>query len=275
MEGLHTLANNLHKGLCVYKSKSDCLQVLQATQQLSLPWWNERCTEYVQTLENCIESVTNASFSPGIRYPIIVLEGLDGVGKTLTTQALASKLGGMEQHTPPPAWSDIRPLFRMQDNDISRAFYSGSNYIAAPSILHAAYTQFVIVDRWWCSTCAMGLANQFTTSTLPPDGDAVYEWPSDLSKPDFGFYLFVDEHIRSTRVRRRGNEDSEEQMLSKKSEMRATASEAYRRTHLLHPIEVPNFRAAVNIILAFLKEKGIHHLPVPFSDAEVAEIRPF
>ncbi|CCW64225.1 unnamed protein product [Phytomonas sp. EM1] len=275
MESLLALAKSFHKGFYVYRSKSDCLRVLRATQKLSLPWWNRRCTEFVETLESSIESVTDASFSSGTRQPIIVLEGLDGVGKTLISHTLASKLEGIPLHTPPSEWSDIRPLFLNQDNALLRAFYSGSNYIAASGILHAAQERVVVLDRWWCSTCAMALANQFTTRTLPPEGDAVYEWPSDLPKPNVGFYIFVDEQVRRARIRKRAPEDSEEQRLSAESEMRAAAAEAYRRTHLLHPIEAPNYRAAVNSILAFLTERGILHSGVPFTDSELREISSF
>lgn len=40
---------------------------------------------------------------------------------------------------------------------------------------------------------------------MPPDGHPIYEWPSDLLKPDIVFFLSVSESKRMDRLMRRKN----------------------------------------------------------------------
>lgn len=276
MESAVALARKLGSTYNVYKSHGDCLRVIKAVHDAKPTWWNPRCSQFLHAAEGvrCIRSETASS--PPKRHPIILLEGLDGSGKTSITHWLSTKLGGTALCTPPPEWADIRPLYRGEDEGIARAFYSAANYLAADVILATAErAPFVVVDRWWCSTCAMALANCLTRTTLPAEGDTVYVWPHDLPRPDVGFFLHVDEAIRIARIRKRAPEDAEERRLSSKSEMRATAAEAYRRTRLLSAVASPTYPIAVNAILAELTRRGIPHNAVPFTAEESAMVKPF
>lgn len=274
MEGTVGLARRLGGTYNVYKSHGDCLQVIRAVHDARPQWWNPRCTEFLKAAEGV--RVCTGGASPPKHGPVILIEGLDGSGKTSIMKWLSEKLDGAAVCTPPPQWADIRPLYRDEDEGVARAFYSVANYMAADEILAAGRgAPFVVVDRWWCSTCAMALANQLTRATLPPEGDAVYQWPADLPRPDAGFFLHVDEAIRVARIRKRAPEDAEEQRLSSCSEMRATAAEAYRRTHVLTSIECPTYPVAVNTILVSLTEQGLHHTAIPFTQAEMDAVKPF
>lgn len=277
MEGAVALARKLGGTYNVYKSKADCLEVLRAVHDARPSWWNGRCTEFLLAAEGVRDYGQSSSHAARSgRGHVLLLEGLDGSGKTSITHWLSTKLGGVAMSTPPPVWSDIRPLYRNQDEGVARAFYSAANYLAAGDILKAAESSpFVVVDRWWCSTCAMALANHLTRATLPPAGDAVYAWPADLPQPDSAFFLYVDEAIRIARIRKRAPEDAEEQRLSALSEMRATATEAYRRTGLLTAVASPTYPVAVNTILDSLTREGVAHDAVPFTPEESAAVQPF
>ncbi|KAL7702886.1 Thymidylate kinase [Lotmaria passim] len=282
MKSVVALAHELHGGTNVYKSLHDCLQVLYAVEALQPPWWTANCAGFLRhagQLEKHASSSSPLSCSDasGVtqRKPIVLVEGLDGTGKTLITHTLAEKLHGVALSTPPPQFAVIREAFRHQDEAVARAFYSAANYIAAEDILARAQTSPVVVDRWWCSTCAMALANQFTVDRLPPPGDEVYTWPSDLIKPDAGFVLSVEEAVRVARIRKRAPEDAEERRLSTQSEMRRAAMEAFARTKMLTVVPAPTYRAAVNTILAEMPELGVAHQAEAFTEAELKSITPF
>ncbi|KPI87853.1 hypothetical protein ABL78_3080 [Leptomonas seymouri] len=282
MKSVVALANALHGGTNVYKSRQDCLNVLRAVEALRPAWWTASCSDFLQLTENAKASADparragrSASSDSTKRHAVVVVEGLDGTGKTLVTRTLAEKLHGVALCTPPTQFSVIREAFRYQDEAVARAFYSAANYVAAVDIFEAAQTSVVVVDRWWCSTCAMALANTLTVETLPPKGDAVYEWPADLAKPDAGFLLSVDEAVRVARIRKRSPEDDEERRLSAQSEMRRAALEAYARTNILSVVPAPSYRAAVNTILELLPKKGVAHRAVAFTEEELSSIAPF
>lgn len=269
MQGVVALASPLHRGTNVYRSKAECLKVLRAVETVRPKWWSSRCTQFLQVVEQSPNAKSRGT------HPVVVLEGLDGVGKTHIAKCLSERLRGTARCTPEPEWADVRNDFRCQDECIARAFYCAANYVAAKGIMSAAESSVVIVDRWWCSTCAMALANQCTVETLPVDGDPVYAWPEDLPLPDAGFYLSVDETVRIGRIRKRAPEDAEERRLSAQRSMRATAAEAYQRTHMLTPVGCLTYREAVNSILNALRQQGIQHHAALFTENELKEVRPF
>ncbi|KAH9577846.1 Thymidylate kinase-like domain [Trypanosoma melophagium] len=267
----------------VFHNKATCVEVLQGVERLRPSWWTPSCTQFLRRVEKLppMGSTTTVPLnsSPKEKKVLIVLEGLDGVGKSLVSQTLVRKLGGDRaqlMRTPDPAYNDIRELFRVQDEKTARAFYSAANYLAAWDAFHPTdQRQFIVFDRWWCSTCAMALANTYNLASLPPAGDVVYQWPQDLPKPDVGVFLYVEEHIRQARIRRRAPEDAEERRLREQQEMRAVAMEAYRRFGLLTYVHVSTYRSAVNDILAILRKRGVQHNAVPFTNTELAETHPF
>ncbi|RNF13052.1 UMP-CMP kinase 2, mitochondrial [Trypanosoma conorhini] len=258
---------------CVYHSKAACVEALQAVERLRPSWWTPPCGEFLRRAER-----TPTVSAQSTEKILVVLEGLDGVGKSVVANSLLEKLGGsaMLLRTPGPAFSNIRELFRAQQEETARAFYCAANYLAAWDALHATQEhRIVLFDRWWCSTCAMALANRCTLATLPAAGDAVYRWPQDLPRFQLGVLLHVDERIRQARIRQRAPEDAEERRLSAQQEMRAVAMEAYRRFGLLTEVRVVTYGVAVNRILALMTEKGLPHSATPFTGEELAGIRPF
>lgn len=285
MRSVLTLAQKLHGGTNVYKSRSDCLSVLHAVEDLGPAWWKSDCTDFLRLASNLdaaehrradgpADAPSGSSSSPPKRHAIIVVEGLDGTGKTLTTRTLAEKLGGVALSTPPPQFGVIREAFRNQEEAVARAFYCAANYVAADGILRKSQSSIVVVDRWWCSTCAMALANQCTVDQLPPAGDAVYAWPTDLAKPDAGFLLAVDEAVRVARIRKRAPEELEERRLAAQSEMRRAAMEAFTRTNMLTAVPAVTYREAVNEMLVEMSRRGFAHNAVAFTEEELNSITP-
>lgn len=189
------------------------------------------------------------------KFPIIVVEGLDGVGKTTVTTHLAERIGGVLVRTPDPDLEPLRQHFRVLPEPLSRAFYSGANYLAAERIVKLAQERPVVVDRWWASTCAMGLAAIFDgVDSMPPAGSPVYNWPLDLPLPTHGFVLDVPEDLRRKRMAKRGDENAEERVLAAKEGMRRVAMAGYQRmVPMYEPISVPNYCHAINDMLTAIR----------------------
>jgi UMP-CMP kinase 2 len=79
--------------------------------------------------------------------------------------------------------------------------------------------------RFWSSTAACAIADEVRDKNLqlPTKGDAVYNWPSDLTKPDIVLFLNVNETVRNIRHKGRNTTNTyEEQQLAKDSLFRET-----------------------------------------------------
>lgn len=269
---LHRIQGH-HSGYNVYHSKEACLAALREIEKERTSWWSAECSAFVQS----VAEAPVVSSSPR-RFPIIVIEGLDGVGKTTVVNSLIERLNGVLVRTPNPSLEGLRSLFRTQAEPISRAFYCGANYLAAPTMVSLAQEKPVVVDRWWCSTCAMSLASSCALpERLPPRGDAVYQWPSDLPRFEVGALLHVDEFTRRQRMKKRNDEHAEEALLAASESLRAAAMEAYQRFGLLDLVEVPNYRHAVNDILKLVHTKGGMEVPKSrmFTPDELLSVKPY
>ncbi|VDI07088.1 UMP-CMP kinase 2, mitochondrial-like [Mytilus galloprovincialis] len=165
-----------------------------------------------------------------IQHPFVVVEGLDATGKTTLTETLEKKLNAVRYYTPPPEVAHLRKFFDALPEIIRRAYYCIGNYIVAIQIARECQNKAVIMDRFWHSTTAYGVANETSTSDMPPSGHWVYQWPSDLLKPTLVLFLTVTEEVRRQRLSGRGGAITfEEQHLDKDILFRQRLCEAYRR----------------------------------------------
>ncbi|CAG2197752.1 CMPK2 [Mytilus edulis] len=133
-----------------------------------------------------------------IQHPFVVVEGLDATGKTTLTETLEKKLNAVRYYTPPPEVAHLRKFFDALPEIIRRAYYCIGNYIVAIQIARECQNKAVIMDRFWHSTTAYGVANETSTSDMPPSGHWVYQWPSDLLKPTLvlgGAITFEEQHL--------------------------------------------------------------------------------
>ncbi|MFO8074023.1 MAG: deoxynucleoside kinase [Polyangia bacterium] len=130
----------------------------------------------------------------------IVIEGLDGTGKTTLGEKLASQLDAKYLKTPPDEIADIRN--RLEDvlgsDPVSRQLFYASCVAAISSRVKeiVASGSDVVVDRYWMTTCVYA---------------PLYGEPVDLRNlemrlvvPDVTFFLDVDEQERVRRLTVRG-----------------------------------------------------------------------
>ncbi|GLV38635.1 hypothetical protein CBL_05634 [Carabus blaptoides fortunei] len=169
----------------------------------------------------------------GKKYPLIVLEGLDGCGKSTATKRLSKTLDAVLFSTPPPCLSSIRSEFdKPEYTDVRAAFYSLGNYIAAMQISVMLQTRPVVLDRFWHSTAAYALAQYVCDhpgKEIPAEGDSIYKWPDDLMKPNVTAYLCVSEVQRLQRIKGRPELTSQEHLLENEQKFRLDVIHAYGR----------------------------------------------
>lgn len=126
----------------------------------------------------------------------IVLEGLDGVGKSTAARLLASQLKAVQLRTPPTSLLPCRPYFDSRP-ELRAGYYETGNFIAAAEMSNAlASSRSAVCDRFFASTRAYVLAR---AGELPPPGDAAYDWPAELPRPTHCVQLVLPEPLRIAR----------------------------------------------------------------------------
>jgi thymidylate kinase len=166
----------------------------------------------------------------------IVIEGLDGVGKSTAVSALTKRLGATAMRTPP----DSMRSFRSHFDDISpenmerrKAYYEVGNFVAGvemDSVVRSGTS--VVMDRYYASTIAYLIGRDgHGDAPLPLRGDAVYNLPSALPRPTFMVVLTLPEADRIARraARTDVSETPEEVLLRTKPQIPDRINEAYRR----------------------------------------------
>ncbi|MEK7203444.1 MAG: AAA family ATPase [Patescibacteria group bacterium] len=132
------------------------------------------------------------------KFPFIVIEGIDGVGKTTCAKLLAEKLGGIYYPTPPKSLNQIRIEIEAKNDPILRfAFYFFALFLASREIKDLTRKKIVVCDRYLFSTIvyhqALGLNLSFIDFDQLP-----------ILSPDVCFYLFTDDQILKQRMAKRG-----------------------------------------------------------------------
>lgn len=174
----------------------------------------------------------HAGASLAARKPMcIVLEGLDGVGKTTAATTLAERLGAKFLRTPPDCMRSFRPYFDRADDASRKAFYEVGNFMAGEEAAATlAKGQSVVIDRYYASTFSYRYGRK-VEAPLPPAGDAAYAWPAELHKPDHMILITLPEADRLARRASRSAvaESGEEVVLRLNPEVPGRINEAYRR----------------------------------------------
>ncbi|MCP8970940.1 dTMP kinase [Ectobacillus ponti] len=132
----------------------------------------------------------------------IVIEGVDGTGKSTTAHLLAAKLGAVYYQTPPAMFKEVRSVFRNMDNAWGNFyFYLSTLAVAAREIQTLLSNSDVICDRYSFSTQAyheISLQQSLHTSISH----------LDLLKPDLTVLLRADRVIRHERLIQRSSAHS-------------------------------------------------------------------
>jgi len=129
---------------------------------------------------------------------LVVLEGLEGVGKTTMGLKAAARLGAEYVKSPPPELNSVRAFVASSANaNVNFYFYlAGLHAIQNRIGLGIAERGCVIVDRYLSSTIAYHDAGH--SFDAPPFDD------SALRKPDFLVRVTCDETLRRSRIADRG-----------------------------------------------------------------------
>jgi thymidylate kinase len=153
---------------------------------------------------------------------VVVVEGIDGSGKSSVVQELASRCNGMtigacqvrgvSMGTPTKSLSSIRPVFDKRGGSVARAFYMVSNYVLQYEMRQFALDSqvdeplVVFVDRWYGSTLAYSISWRNTRggiesiNKLFEESPNLFSWPSDLDPPQLMILLDVEAKVRKARV---------------------------------------------------------------------------
>ena len=130
----------------------------------------------------------------------IVLEGLDGVGKSTLAQGLARTLKATLMSTPGAEFAEMRGevLRTLHDDQLGKAlFYAATvSFQGRKAIEVVNRGSTVVMDRYWASTVAYAKARGVTANL-----DAL---TPDFAKPDITLLITLDEDQRMTRLTQRG-----------------------------------------------------------------------
>jgi dTMP kinase len=128
----------------------------------------------------------------------IVVEGLDGVGKTTFSKRLAARLGAVWLTTPPVELRAVREPFDQlfsEDIECRQLFYAASVlYMGRVAAKLRAEGRSVVMDRYWSSTAAYS----------QDSGLALCEVVGMLPAADLTIVLELEEEERQRRIKLRG-----------------------------------------------------------------------
>ena len=130
----------------------------------------------------------------------IVLEGLDGVGKSTLARNLARTLGATLMSTPGDEFATLRGdfLHALRGDQLGKAlFYAATvSFQGRNALDKVRHGDNVVMDRYWASTVAYARARGVTA-----DLDAMVP---DIAQPSITVLITLDEDQRVTRLTNRG-----------------------------------------------------------------------
>ncbi|HDY97730.1 MAG TPA: thymidylate kinase [Pseudomonas sabulinigri] len=131
---------------------------------------------------------------------VIVLEGLDGVGKSTLAKKLAEQLDAQFMSTPGESFKGIRSMIMdaFGEDQLAKALFYAATVSSegrkARSIVEQGRS--VVMDRYWVSTVAYAKARGVSANL-----DAL---ESDLIPTDITVLITLDENTRLQRLHQRG-----------------------------------------------------------------------
>ena len=164
----------------------------------------------------------------------VVVEGLDGVGKSTLVKRLSAELAAAPIQTPQAQLAPLRPMILQCFAGSPRAttlFYASTLVAAAAEVAaHRSAGRAVVLDRYFLSTCAYG---QVLRAEQHP-ADLLSLLGAQLVPADLTVYLFADPSRRRERMAARGHLGAEDQ-LSTELQLATNLDAAYRSMST-HPL---------------------------------------
>ncbi len=132
-----------------------------------------------------------------LRELFLVIEGIDGAGKTTCAKILAEKLNAYYYKTPPGIFEKIRPEIEIFSDPLTRfSFYLASVFYASIEISKIIAWRPVVCDHYLLSTIAyhraIGLNLSWVNFSQLP-----------IILPNINFYLHADENTYLERLKKR------------------------------------------------------------------------
>lgn len=156
------------------------------------------------------------------KHPIILLEGLDGCGKTSLAGRLQSGLGMTCIKAPPPELSILRPYFDGCGSiPVRRAFFMLGNIMTGEEARRLSRLSPVLIDRYAPSTWAYR-AGEDSSFRIPES------WPDDLLRPEALIVLEAEEGVRLARLSGRGEGKTAEEVSLESDGKSERVKAAYR-----------------------------------------------
>jgi dTMP kinase len=148
------------------------------------------------------KSTNNISFTK--QRIFVVIEGLDGVGKSTVSRQLAKDIGANLFHTPDSRLDEIRPIFDNSSIATRTAYYYACNYLVSDQIEYQLKTKSAILDRYYGSTIAASYSHGLIEESILKN--KVNEISSKLLSPNLIVHLELPENERISRMHNRGDE---------------------------------------------------------------------
>jgi thymidylate kinase len=164
---------------------------------------------------------------------IIVLEGLDGVGKStilknLLTILISKAYDVKHLQTPHPDLSMFKDIFDSSKiKNLKGYFYLMSNILVDNDIGNYHH-KVILMDRSWLSTYAYQTSNDMYFDRSQNMNHLHVKWPSFLIRPTHIILLNIDERTRIKRIEDRCYTNDEEELLKKNDTFRETITTIYK-----------------------------------------------
>lgn len=133
----------------------------------------------------------------------IVIEGLDGSGKSTVAQGLAKTLNGVYYKTPPKEYLTIRSQVDNCGNRDAQLYYYLSSVFFASTQIQQLLNQgkIVVCDRYYHTTIIT--YKDVLEDTFPDIKDNLFNLIKRFQAPNFVFLLTASKEVRAKRMQKR------------------------------------------------------------------------